>query len=201
MKFGTGAVTALLAVASVAFAAGTAHAKPAAEPAREISASGIESGVEYRTVLVDGSRASTTSVDRGRFALAGDRVTLTSDSGAVVTAIPLTYEISGSRVAVAHTIGADGRTLTLTPEVSAAQIGEMQPVSSMARLIAELEKNVVGVAGGAVLGGLIGAILGVGFFSLLTGPIGMVVGAVAGGYVTGGQPFLDAMTAVVSGAP
>ncbi|MBH0778355.1 hypothetical protein [Nocardia bovistercoris] len=201
MKFGTVAVTALLAVASVALTATVADAKPTNEPAREVSASGIDNGVEYRTTLVDGSRSSATSVDRGRFALAGDRITLTADSGALVTAIPLAYEISGSRVAVAHTIGADGRTLTLTPEVSAAQIGEMQPVSSMARLIAELEKNVVGAVGGAVLGGLLGAILGVGFFSLLTGPIGMVVGAVAGAYVTGGQPFLDAMTAVVSGAP
>ncbi|WP_054815971.1 hypothetical protein [Nocardia arizonensis] len=201
MKFGTWAATALMAVAAVSLSAATAHAKPTTEPPKEVSASGIEQGVEYRTVLIDGSRASRTVLDRGRFALTGDTVTLISDGGAEVARVPLTYEVSGSRVAVDQQIGADGRTLTLIPKVTAAQIGEMQPVSSMARLIAELDKNVVGVVSGAVLGGLIGAVLGVGFFSILTGPVGMVVGAVAGGYVTGGQPFLDAMTAVVSGRP
>lgn len=201
MKFGTWAVTAVLAVATVGIAAGTAHAKPT--PATEISASGIEQGVGYRTVLSDGAETTTTAVQRGRFELAADgtRVTLRSDGGAVVAELPLTYEISGSRVAVAQRIADDGRSLTLTPKVTAAQIGEMQPVSSMTRLIAELEKNVLGVVGGAVLGGLLGALLGVGFFSILTGPVGMVVGAIAGGYITGGQPFADALTAVVNGRP
>ncbi|MEV0297948.1 hypothetical protein [Nocardia sp. NPDC050710] len=203
MKLGTWAATTLLAIAAVGISAGTVNAKPTTESAREVSASGIEQGIQYRTVLSDRPGISTTAVDRGRFELTDDntKIVLRSDSGEVVTELPLTFEVSGSRVSVAQEIADNGRKLTLTPKVTAENIGEMQPISSMARLISELNKNVVGVVGGAVLGGLLGAIIGLGFFSIITGPIGLVVGAIAGGYITGGQSFLDAMTAVVNGEP
>jgi outer membrane lipoprotein SlyB len=89
----------------------------------------------------------------------------------------------------------------LEPKATATEIGEMQPINSMARLTNEINQNVVGLVAGGVIGGLIGAVLGMGFFSIITGPIGMVVGAIAGGYAMGGQPFLDAVNAVVSGQP
>jgi outer membrane lipoprotein SlyB len=202
MKFGTFAATAVLAVAALGITAGTVSAEPTAV-VREVSTSGIEQGVGYRTALPDSTGAITTAVEGGKFELANDgtKVSLKSDSGAVVAEVPLTFDISGSRMAVAQEIRDNGRTLALTPKVSAANIGEMQPVNSMARLTDEINKNVVGVVAGGVVGGLLGALIGLGIFSIITGPIGLLVGAIAGGYVMGGQPFMDAMMAVVRGEP
>ncbi|MEV5836448.1 hypothetical protein [Nocardia sp. NPDC052112] len=204
MKFGTFAVT-LVSIAAVGIAAGTANAKPA-EVAKEVSASGVEQGIGYHTVVSDAPdapRVLTTAVDSGKFELAdnGTKVELKSDTGAVVSEVPLTYELSGTHVAVDQTISDNGRTLTLTPKLTAKNIGEMQPVNSMARLTDEINKNIVGVVVGGVLGLIIGAIVGVFFFSLITGPIGAVIGAIAGGYIMGGQSFMDALMAVVNGEP
>ncbi|MFI6364463.1 hypothetical protein ACIBG0_17120 [Nocardia sp. NPDC050630] len=206
MKFGTFAVT-LVSIAAVGIAAGTANAKPA-EVAKEVSASGVEQGIGYHTVaseISDGhrDRVLTTEVDSGKFELAdnGTKVLLKSDSGDVVSEVPLTYELSGTKVAVDQTISENGRTLALTPKLTAKNIGEMQPVNSMARLTDEINKNIVGVVLGGVLGLIIGAIVGVFFFSLITGPIGAVIGAIAGGYIMGGQSFMDALMAVINGEP
>ncbi|MGV9616872.1 hypothetical protein [Nocardia xishanensis] len=201
MKFGTLATTTLMVAAAVGIATGTVNATPPEK--QEISASGVDQGVGYRAVLSDSSRAVTTTVDGGRFELAdnGAEVLLKSDRGAVVTDVPLTYELSGQRLSVANEISADGKKLTLTPTADAKAIGELQQVDSMARLTSEIDKNVVGVVAGGLLGGLIGAVLGVGFFSIITGPIGAAVGAIAGGYIMGGQPFMDAMNAAISGQP
>ncbi|NUS94558.1 MAG: hypothetical protein HOQ36_19485 [Nocardia sp.] len=202
MKFGTFAATALLSVAAVGISAGVVHAEPAA-PAPEIKSEGVDQGVAYETSVDQKTQKITTEVQDGRFELTPDgaKAVLKGVSGAVVAEVPLQYEISGSEMAVAHEISADGTTLELTPTVTAENIGEMRPVSSMARLTTELQENVAGVAVGAVLGGLLGALVGLGFLSIITGPIGLVVGAVAGGYITGGQPFLDSVMAVLRGEP
>ncbi|MEU2253303.1 hypothetical protein [Nocardia xishanensis] len=201
MKFGTLATTTIAVAAAMGIAAGTVNANPPEK--QEISASGVDQEVGYRAVLSDTSRAVTTTVEGGRFELAdnGAKVLLKSDRGAVVTDVPLTYELSGQHLSVTNEISADGRKLTLTPTADAKAIGELQQVDSMARLTSELNKNVVGVVAGGLLGGLIGAVLGVGFFSIITGPVGAVVGAIAGGYIMGGQPFMDAMNAAISGQP
>ena len=204
MKLGMLAVT-FLSIAAVGIAAGTAHAKPTTA-AKEVSATGVEQGIGYRTVITDtpdAARVLTTAVDNGKFELVdnGTKVSLKSNTGEVVTEIPLTYEVSGTQVAVDQAITDNGRSLALTPKLTAKNIGEMQPVSSMARLNAELEKNVVGLVVGGILGGIIGAVVGMFFFSIITGPIGAVIGAIAGGYIMGGQPFMDAMMAVVNGEP
>ncbi|MGW4767860.1 hypothetical protein ACWEO2_07450 [Nocardia sp. NPDC004278] len=206
MKFGMLAVT-FLSLAAVGVAAGTAHANPA-EVAKDVSASGVEQGIGYHTVLSDTKderkethRVVTTAVDSGKFELTdnGTKVLLKSDTGAVVAEVPLTYQLSGTNVAVDQAITDGGRTLALTPKLTAKNIGEMQPVNSMARLTDEINKNIVGVILGGALGLVIGAIVGVFFFSIITGPIGAVVGAIAGGYIMGGQSFMDAMMAVVNG--
>ncbi|MEV0028477.1 hypothetical protein [Nocardia sp. NPDC050793] len=190
-----------MVAAAVGIATSTVNANPPEK--QEISASGVDQGVGYRAVLSDSSRVVTTTVEGGRFELAdnGAKVLLKSDRGAVVTDVPLTYELSGQRLSVANEISADGRKLTLTPTADAKAIGELQQVDSMARLTSELNKNVVGVVAGGLLGGLIGAVLGLGFFSIITGPIGAAVGAIAGGAIMGGQPFMDAMNAAISGQP
>ncbi|WP_282778698.1 hypothetical protein [Nocardia sp. CC201C] len=202
MKFGRFATVAFLTVAALGITAGGVGAAPESTP-RELSASGDDQGVRYHAVLSDFSRSLTTAVSGGTFAVDADAtaVTLTSDAGEVVATVPLAYEISGTTVEVAHRISDDGREFALEPTVTASEIGEMQPINSMARLTNEINDNVVGVVVGGVLGGLIGTVLGMGFFSILTGPIGLLVGAIAGGYAMGGQPFLDAVTAVVTGQP
>ncbi|WP_067847481.1 hypothetical protein [Nocardia lijiangensis] len=201
MKFGTLATTTLLVAAVVGIAAGTVNANPPEK--QEISTSGVDQEVGYHAVLSDSSRVVTTTVEGGRFELAdnGAKVLLKSDRGTVVIDVPLTYELSGHRLSVANEISADGRKLTLTPTADAKAIGELQQVDSMARLTSELNKNVVGVVAGGLLGGLIGAVLGLGFFSIITGPVGAAIGAIAGGYIMGGQPFMDAMNAAISGQP
>lgn len=202
MKFGTFAATTLLAVAAVGISAATAHAEPAA-PAPELQSEGVDQGVAYETSVDQKTQTITTEVRDGLFELTPDgaKAVLKAVSGVVVAEVPLKYDVSGSEMEVAHEISADGTTLELTPTVTAENIGEMRPVSSMARLTDELNKNVAGVAVGAVVGGLLGALVGLGFLSIITGPIGLVVGAVAGGYIMGGQPFGDAVTAVLRGEP
>ncbi|MEU6185941.1 MULTISPECIES: hypothetical protein [unclassified Nocardia] len=202
MKFGTIAAITLGAVAAVGITAGAANAKPV-EPEREITTTGVEQGVDYHTTVSRETGAISTAVEHGTFAVADDgtKIKLTSDTGAVVAEVPLTFQVSGSKLSVAHEISDSGRRLALTPVAGAKEIGEMQPISSMNRLIAELNQNVVGVVGGALLGGLLGALIGLGFFSIITGPIGLVVGAIAGGAIQGGQPFTDALMAVVNGEP
>jgi hypothetical protein len=212
MKFGKFAATALIAVATVGIAAGTANANPptstppAAAPAtapvtkaKEITASGVDHGVTYHATLSDLSRKLTTVVDHGRFVLAenGTEVDLKSASGNALATVPLSYKFDGSTVHVAQQISADGHQLVLVPQASAKEIGSLQPVNSMARLTAEINKNIVGVVAGGVIGGLIGAVCGLFWLSWLTGPIGLLVGAIAGGYIMGGQPFLNAVTAVI----
>ncbi|MFC9897774.1 hypothetical protein ACFVMC_29145 [Nocardia sp. NPDC127579] len=197
MKLGTVAATACIGVATLGIRAGMVHAEPIEV---DYETSGVEQSVSYRTVLSDLTKV-VTAVDGGRFELADDGavVRLKSDSGGVVAEVPLTFDVAGKRLPVAHEISGDGRELALTPKADAKEIGEMMPVNSSDRLMAEINKNVVGVVAGGLIGGLLGAILGMGFFSILTGPAGAFIGAVAGGYIMGGQPFADAMNAVLTG--
>ncbi|MEV6218284.1 hypothetical protein [Nocardia sp. NPDC051833] len=202
MKLGLFPATALLVGTAVWITSGAAAAEPAA-PTPQATTSGVDRSVRYEATLTEFSRVLTTTVTGGTFTTTADNtaVTLTSDAGEVVTHIPLTYEISGAKMRVAQTISDNGRHLVLTPQANATEIGEMQTISPMSQLTNEINRNVVGVVVGGLLGGLIGTVLGFGFLSIITGPVGLVLGAIAGGYAMGGQPFLDAVTAVVSGQP
>lgn len=202
MKFGTLTGTTLLAIAAMGIATGTATAKPST-PDRENAWSGTEQGVSYRTVFADLDRMISTTVDGGKFELTADgtKVLLKSDAGVVVTEVPLVFEISEKRVELAEQISDNGEKLTLTPRMAAKEIGELRQVGSMERLVAELDKNMVAVVIGGILGGIIGATVGLMMFSIITGPIGLLVGAIAGGYLMGGQSFVDATMAVLTGQP
>ena len=202
MKLGHFPATALLVGAAVWISSGAVAAQPTA-PAPQATASGVEQSVRYEATLTEFSRVLTTTVSGGTFTTTDDNtaVTLTSDAGEVVARIPLTYQISGATMRVAQTISDGGRHLVLAPQANATEIGEMQTISPMSQLTNEINRNVVGVVAGGILGGLIGTVLGFGFLSIITGPVGLVLGAIAGGYAMGGQPFLDAVTAAVSGQP
>ncbi|MFE9787678.1 hypothetical protein ACFYO7_20080 [Nocardia salmonicida] len=202
MKLGYLPAATLLVGATVWVSAGTAAAQPVA-PAPQATTSGVDQSVRYEATLTEFSRVLTTTVAGGTFTTTDDNtaVTLVADSGAVVTRIPLIYQISGKEMRVAQTISDDGHHLVLAPQARATEVGEMQAISPMSQLTNEINRNVVGVVAGGILGGLIGTVLGFGFLSIITGPVGFVLGAIAGGYAMGGQPFLDAVTAAVSGRP
>ncbi|MTJ60867.1 hypothetical protein KP696_19325 [Nocardia seriolae] len=201
MKLGTWTTAACLATAVACLTTAGANAEPAT--VRHTTATGIDQGIGYQATLSELSRVLTTAVSGGAFTTAPDasEITLTSDDGAVVARIPLSYRLSGATVQVERTISDDGHRLVLAPKVTATEISEMQQVGSMTQLMNEINQNVAAVAIGGALGGLIGTVIGLGFFSIVTGPIGLLVGAIAGGYAMGGQPFMDAVTAVVSGRP
>ncbi|WP_024801493.1 hypothetical protein [Nocardia sp. BMG51109] len=201
MKFGTFAVT-LMAAAAVGVAAGTVNASPST-PARELTSSGVDRGVAYHTTASEDDRVVTTTVDGGRFETAADgsRITLRSSAGETIAEVPTSFELRGHRLPMAQQISADGRSLSLAPAATAKDIGELQPIDPMSRLVTEVNENVVGMVAGGVVGGLIGAVLGLFWLSWLTGPIGALIGALAGGAIMGGQPFIDAMAGVVTGVP
>ncbi|MFC9876075.1 hypothetical protein [Nocardia salmonicida] len=202
MKLGYLPAATLLVGATVWISAGTTAAQPVA-PTPQATTSGVDQSVRYEATLTEFSRVLTTTVAGGAFSTTDDNtaVTLVADSGAVVTRIPLIYQISGKEMRVTQTISDDGHHLVLAPQARAAEIGEMQAISPMSQLTNEINRNVVGVVAGGILGGLIGTVLGFGFLSIITGPVGLILGAIAGGYAMGGQPFLDAVTAAVSGQP
>ncbi|NUP28939.1 MAG: hypothetical protein HOQ44_20015 [Nocardia sp.] len=172
MKFEIVTAAAVLAVSAVGITAATAQAAPAAtqQPAT-MSAADTISGVDHGI---------------------GYRVTVSPVDGAVVT--------TGERsIAVAQHIGADGRTLRLTPAPTAEDIAELRDISSYDRLRQQIDKNMPGVVGGAIVGGLLGACL-----PLIWGisiPAGVLIGGTVGGYIVGGPEFLGAVQAFATGRP
>jgi hypothetical protein len=208
MKFGKITGVVFLAVGAVGIAAGTAYAEPGAarQPAAVVhndATSGVDNGIHYRTTVSLATKAITATVDAGRFAVAADgsSVVLKSDTGATLDRIALGSDIAGHVYTASEQISRDGRTLTLTPQVSGREIGRLENIDSFGFLMNEVERNIVGVAIGGILGGFLGSLLGVGLLSIITGPLGGLIGAVAGGYLEGGQQFLNAVEAVASGRP
>lgn len=205
MKFGKITATVFMAIAAVGITAGTANAAPAPQPAavHNDATSGVENGIQYHTLVSPVSRAITTTVSDGHFVLApnGSSVVLESKSGQQIDHVSLRPELAGHVFTVAQQISADGRSLTLTPTVSPRDVAQAKDINAMSNLWSEVNKNLAGVVIGAALGGFLGSLLGFGIFSLITGPIGIVVGAIAGGTAMGGQQFLNAVQAAASGRP
>ncbi|MEU6831986.1 hypothetical protein ABZ894_25335 [Nocardia beijingensis] len=89
---------------------------------------------------------------------------------------------------------ADDRALTPTP--TAEDTAQPQDISSYDRLKEQINKNLPGVVGGAIVGGLLGACM-----PLIWGvsvPVGVLIGGTVGGYVVGGPEFLDAVQAFIA---
>src|SRR6266568_2312003 len=199
MKFGKITATVFMAVAAVGITAGTAAAAPAApvQPTtvHNDATSGVLSGIQYHTVVSPVTRAITTTISGGHFVMApnGGSVVLESNTGQQLDQVSLHQEFAGHAFTAAQQISADGRSLTLTPQVSPQEIGQVKDINAMDNLMVQVNKNIVGIALGAMLGGFLGGLLGLGFFSIITGPIGLVVGAIGGGYAMGGQQFLNAL--------
>ncbi|WP_067451184.1 hypothetical protein [Nocardia alba] len=205
MKFGKFTTAVFMAVAAVGITAATAHGAPAlgTEQPAVVASGGVTSGtthgIDYRTTVAPADKAITWAVEGGKFELAADgaSVLLKTTDGAIVDQTPLRSEVAGLPIVVNQQISEDGRTVKLTstmaPEDSAklSNVAELKDISSVDRLIEQVNKNLPGV----VIGGLIGSFIP--FLWIVTIPAGMVIG----GYLMGGQEFLDAVTAFASGQP
>lgn len=197
MSFGKSTAAVLLTASAVAVATATAHADPAVI-SEAATVSGVDHGIGYRIDVSSAGRAVTATVENGTFALApGGAVTLEASDGTAVMEVPRSFTADGRSIALTPRVAADGRTLTLTPSSPADDVAS--DISSYDRLVAQIDKNLPGVVGGAIAGGLLGACL-----ILIWGvsiPLGVLIGGTLGGYATGGPEFLAAVQAFVTGQP
>ncbi|WP_040842028.1 hypothetical protein [Nocardia brevicatena] len=205
MKFEKITAAAFLAISAVGITAATAHAEPAAteRPAAVTAGgatSGVDHGINYRIIVSPVDRVIITTVENGKFEIVQNgAVVLESGDGAAVTEVPQRYAVGGRSIAIAQHIGADVHTLTLTPTPTAEDVAQPKDISSYDRLEEQINKNLPGVVGGAIVGGILGACL-----FLIWGvsiPVGVLIGGIAGGYVQGGPEFLDAVQAFATGRP
>ncbi|MBF6348112.1 hypothetical protein IU448_03670 [Nocardia flavorosea] len=173
------AATALISIAALGAATGTAHADP---QTAEVAVRGAEHGVGYVVAPNETGTAVVATLDSGSFRLTADgaAVSLADASGHTLTAVPLGLAAGATTAPLAAAISADGRTLTLTPD-AASPAGK-----HIAQLVAdpETEARKMHNAGiGALIGGGIGAVLGFflgGVGALITIPIGAGIGALIG---------------------
>ena len=206
MKVGKITAAVFMAVAAVGVTAATANGQPAVateQPAVVASGdatSGVVNGINYNTTVSPVEKTITWAVDSGRFEVASDgsAVLLQGDNGQTVDQVSLRSEVAGMPVALTPEISQDGRSVQLaasmTPQDSATlqDVTDAQDISSSYdRLMVQVNKNMPGIIVGAVIGAFVP------FLWLVSIP----AGALIGGYVMGGQPFLDAVIAFATGQP
>lgn len=205
MKYKKFAATALLAVAATGVTAGTAYAAPTPpavqdQPAAEPTVTGTDQGVGYTLRLAEAGKSVVTSVTGGAFDVDADNhsVTLKNSAGETVTTIPLTATAKGQEVQIAASVADEGRQLTLTPQVAPTANAPVAAefIGAQEWFFAELQRASLG----ALVGGLIGAAIGIVFFGIGILP-GAVLGALIGLAVAGGPSLLNAGIAYFSGQP
>ncbi|MEU2036798.1 hypothetical protein [Nocardia amamiensis] len=205
MKYKKFAATALLAVAATGVTAGTAYAAPTPpavqdQPATEPTVTGTDQGVGYTLRLAEAGKSVVTSVTGGAFDVDADNhsVTLKNSAGETVTTIPLTATAKGQEVQIAASVADEGRQLTLTPQVAPTANAPVAAefIGAQEWFFAELQRASLG----ALVGGLIGAAIGIVFFGIGILP-GAVLGALIGLAVAGGPSLLNAGIAYFSGQP
>lgn len=203
MKSGKLSAAAFTAISAVGISAATAHAEPATtEQPTTVTAghttSGVDHGINYRITVSPADRAIVTTVDNGRFEIAHNgAVVLETGDGSAATEVLQWRAGEGHSIAFTQHIGADGHTLTLMPAETAN--AHPEDISSYSRLAEQIDKNLPGVVGGAIVGGILGACL-----FLIWGisiPMGVLIGGTVGGYIQGGPEFLDAVKAFATGRP
>lgn len=201
-------VTALVSIAVLSVAAGTAHAEPAP------LVSGTDHGVGYSTTPTEDGTAVRTILDTGIFSLGtdGETVEVQDASGASIASIPLAYRIGDQEFSIAPLIESDGTALTLTPETDPAlatpvarSILPVTDVNSQARFLDELNKASFGAGVSAAIGAGIGLVIGC-IVGVFVGCIpGVLIGAAAGGVIglinTGGYPLQSAAFDYFTGQP
>ncbi|MEU4341051.1 DUF6861 domain-containing protein [Nocardia sp. NPDC023852] len=213
MRYKKFAATALMAIAATGVAAGTAYGAPPTAPApapptapapRDQATSptvtGADQGVGYVLQLADAGKSVVTSVTGGVFDLDTDKqsVSLKNAAGETVTTVPLATTAKGQQVQIAANIADEGRQLTLTPQVAPTANAPVAAefIGAQEWFFAELQRASLG----ALVGGLIGAAIGILFFGVGILP-GAVLGAIIGLAVAGGPELLNAGIAYFSGQP
>lgn len=205
MKFEKMTAVVFMTISAVGIAAATAHAEPTVtEQPIAVTAggatSGVDHGINYRITVSPVDKAIVTTVENGRFEIAQNgAVVLETGDGASVTEVPQWFAVDGRSIAIAQHIGADGHTLTLAPTPTAEDNAQLKDISSYSRLAEQIDKNLPGVVGGAIVGGILGACL-----FLIWGisiPVGALIGGIVGGYILGGPEFLGAVQAFATGQP
>jgi hypothetical protein len=205
MKFEKTTAAVFMTISAVGITSATAQAEPAVP--RQSTAvtvgdttSGVDHGIDYRITVSPDDGVVVTTVENGRFELAQNgAVVLETGDGTAAAEVPQWYAADGRSITMAQHIGADGHTLTLTPATTAADNARVKDISSYSRLSEQINKNLPGVVGGAIVGGILGACL-----FLIWGisiPVGVLIGGTVGGYIMGGPEFLDAVQAFATGRP
>ncbi|SNT45840.1 hypothetical protein [Rhodococcoides kyotonense] len=208
-RFARTSTIAVIGIAALGIAAGTAHADPTPP-----LVSGQDQGVGYSTTTTADGTGVTTILDTGTFRLDGtsNTVEVIDAAGASIATIPLAYRVGDQEFSIAPLIGLDDRRLTLTPETDpalATQVARstlpVTDVNSQTRFLDELNKASFGAGVSAAIGAGIGLVIGcvVGVF---VGCIpGVLVGAAAGGVIglinTGGYPLQSAAFDYFTGQP
>ncbi|WP_330180958.1 hypothetical protein OHB26_31895 [Nocardia sp. NBC_01503] len=168
MRIAKFAATTLLSIAALCVATVTAHGEPAiAQP----GVSGVDRGVEYTTSLAPDHSAVTTTLAGGRFEMAGGTVTVLGPSGETLASLPLAYQLADRSVDVIPEIDAAGTTLTMRP-ASTADIAT--PAADPVAL--QNVANAGSIVAGALIGCVVGAVIGIWFFL-----VGAIVGCGVGG--------------------
>ncbi|MGQ4598436.1 hypothetical protein [Nocardia sp. R6R-6] len=204
MKYKKFAATALLAIAATGVTAATAYAAPAPpvqeQPAAAPAVTGSDQGVGYALRLADAGKSVVTAVTGGAFSVDADKqsVTLKTAAGETVTTIPLTATAKGQEVRIAANVADEGRQLTLTPQLAPTANAPVSAefIGAQEWFFAELQRASLG----ALVGGLIGAAVGIVFFGIGILP-GAALGALIGLAVAGGPSLLNAGIAYFSGQP
>ncbi|MFF2550046.1 hypothetical protein ACFVUS_03555 [Nocardia sp. NPDC058058] len=179
MRIAKFAATTLFSIAAVCIATVTAHGEPVlAQP----GISGVDRGVEYTTSLAPDHSAVTTTLTGGRFELAGGTVNVLGPSGETIASLPLTYQAADRALNVIPEIDAAGTTLTMRPE-NAADIAT--PAADPVAL--QNISNVGSIVAGALIGCVVGAVIGVWFF-FVGAIVGCGVGGLLGAIIAGQQP-------------
>ncbi|WP_028477794.1 hypothetical protein [Nocardia sp. CNY236] len=161
--------TTLLTIAATGITAATASGRA------EVSAltiGGVDRGVVYTATAAPDRSSATMTLASGTFVVTPNAaVSVLAPSGEVVATVPTTLRTAtNEELRVAPTIDAAATTLTLTPVRSAT------PEPGAARFIGDTGSIVGGALLGCVLGGLVGIVV---FF------IGAVPGCVIGGLIGG----------------
>ncbi len=199
MKFHKAAVASAALVAALGAGTGTAYAG-------SVPAQG-DSEVGYTTSILPGSRSVATVLDSGVFRpVAGQAaVEVVDDGGAVLTRIPLLYQVDGAAVPIDATIGGGGRELTLVPQGPPIAVRPAYSQAAYQNMVTEFEKGWLGggqmtANTGAAVGAAIGCVLFI-FVGCIPGAaIGGTIGA-ANGVTQANPAFQPALFAFLATLP
>ncbi|MFI6041196.1 DUF6861 domain-containing protein [Nocardia sp. NPDC051321] len=182
--------TALLSIGAVATVTGSAYAQPMqiehnqVQPAGDVL-QGEDHGVGIATGLAPDANSVVSELNGGTFALSGDgkAVTATADDGTVLDTMPLAYQAGGHTFDLTPQIDETGRKLTLTP-VGSPTMDQAQRSDLQLHFVdyaSDLARHQYNAGVGALIGGGVGALIGMPFFG-----VGMIPGAIVGALVGAG---------------